>query len=118
MTTQCFRRVSGDSAETLRKLRVSTKFPHQEIKVFYAVNLHRRTVTIYSILLGILQEKNKTEKRNFVSILRLILKSAFLVKKECIRYVSTDVQSVAISHQQFKFLIQCYTLFAKFKKAL
>ena len=28
-----FRRVSGDSPETLRKLYLSTKFPHQEIRL-------------------------------------------------------------------------------------
>ena len=38
-----FRRVSGDSPETVQKLYLSTKFPHQElgeITVFYTVQGH------------------------------------------------------------------------------
>ena len=41
-----FHIVSGDSPETMRKLCLSTKFPHQEIRwitVFYAVDVTRET---------------------------------------------------------------------------
>ena len=49
MQRHSFRKVSGESPETMRKLCLSSKFPHKEIRWFYGILRSTLCATFYNL---------------------------------------------------------------------